>query len=75
MSQFATNDIGMQKFLIFCKDCMQSKEPHLRWGQVFYIMCKYQFPGLVVPEAVDPFYDDKKIPEFFDFLLKECLWN
>lgn len=65
----------MQQFLIFCSHSYQNKNNHWRWGQTLYNTCKEMFPDMVIPENVDPFYNDKKIPEFLDFVLKELLWN
>lgn len=65
----------MERFLLFCSDAYQNKKSHLRWGQTLYNTCKKMFPDIVIPENIDPFYDDQKIPEFLKFILEECLWN
>lgn len=46
--------------------------PHLRWGQTYMNVLSRCQPNMVIKifdeNRVDPFYDDKLIPKFLDYV-------
>jgi hypothetical protein len=60
----------------FCQDYFLSKahsaflhsKVNQRYGQFLMNYFTKNYPGITVPEECDCFYDDKKVPKFFDFI-------
>jgi hypothetical protein len=59
------------KFLTYCSQVFKNKTQDKRWGQVCYNTYKDLYPNSVVPENIDPYYDDNKVGEFLEFILND----
>jgi hypothetical protein len=59
----------IEKFLKFCGNVYKQKTPQLRWGQTLSMVFSYHYHK-DIPEDVDPYYDDKKIEKFLDYVLE-----
>jgi hypothetical protein len=59
----------IEKFLKFCGNAYKQKTPQLRWGQTLSMVFSYHYDNNI-PEDVDPYYDDKKIEKFLDYVLE-----
>jgi hypothetical protein len=67
-------------FTKYLQEVVESYDDHyptLRWGQAYLnVLQRYQ-PNMVMKifkdHKVDPFYDDKLIPKFLDYV--QCHWG
>lgn len=57
-------------FIVYLQNVVNTHDeahPHLRWGQTYSSLLNKYVPNLaltVLNTDIDPYYDDRKIPEF-----------
>ena len=58
----------VESFGEYCFKVFLEYPEDMRLGQWAAVLFSGKFPDVVIPENIDPFYSDSKLPEFLNFV-------